>query len=100
MEFPTKVEVDKFVHVITDGGARPNPGSAALGAILRQNGRFAVNFGHGSRALNNAMELRAVIQALSILPNDLHIWVMTDSAYVKNGILEWLPNWIQRGWKT
>jgi ribonuclease HI len=46
------------------------------------------------------MELRAVIQALSNLPDDLHIWVMTDSAYVKNGILEWLPNWIRNHWRT
>jgi ribonuclease HI len=46
------------------------------------------------------MELRAVILALSNLPSDLHIWVMTDCAYVKNGILEWLPNWTQKGWKT
>jgi ribonuclease HI len=46
------------------------------------------------------MELRAVIQALTNLPNDLHIWVMIDSAYVTNGILEWLPHWIRNHWQT
>jgi hypothetical protein len=27
-DFPDTIEADKFVHVITDGGAKPNPGSA------------------------------------------------------------------------
>jgi hypothetical protein len=71
--------MNKFVHAITDGGAKPNPGSAGWGAILRQNGRFACSFGHFNRASNNAMELRAVIRALMNLPSGLHIWVMTDS---------------------
>jgi ribonuclease HI len=87
---------DKFVHVITDGGAKLNPGSA----IIRQNGRFAWNYRHCSRATNNAMELRAVIEALRNLPNDMHVWVSTDSEYVKKGIIEWLPNWIKNGWRN
>ena len=27
---------------------------------------------------------------------DLH----TDSQYVRQGITEWMPNWVRRGWKT
>ena len=24
----------------------------------------------------------------------------TDSQYVRQGITEWMPNWVRRGWKT
>jgi hypothetical protein len=63
-QFAPGVDKEKFVHVVTDGGARPNPGNAGWGAILRQSGHFSWTFGHCSRATNNAMELRAVIEAL------------------------------------
>jgi hypothetical protein len=90
----------KYVHVITDGGASPNPGSAGWGAIIQQNGKFAWNFGHCSHATNNAMELCAVIEALRNLPNDTHVWISTDSAYVNRGITEWLLNWLVRNWRN
>jgi ribonuclease HI len=57
------------------------------GAIIRQDGYFAWNFGHRSRATNNAMELRAVIEASRNLPDDVHVWISMDSAHVKNGIM-------------
>jgi ribonuclease HI len=91
---------DMYVHVITDGGASPNPGSAGWGAIIRQKGKFAWNFGHCSRATNIAMELRAVFEALRNLPEDMHVWISTDSAYVKRGITERVPRWRERNWKN
>jgi ribonuclease HI len=30
---------NKMVHIITDGGARPNPGAAGWGVLMRQSGR-------------------------------------------------------------
>jgi ribonuclease HI len=50
--------------------------------------------------MNNAMELRAVIEALRIIPEGMHVWISTDSAHVKKGITEWMGTWIKRGWKT
>jgi ribonuclease HI len=44
------------------------------------------------------MELTAVVEAMKILPDHMHIWVMTDSAYVKNGITQSVENWIS--WKN
>jgi ribonuclease HI len=61
---------------------------------------FAWTFGHCSRATNNAMELLAVIEALSALPDGSDVWASTDSCYVKRGITEWLPGWIARKWKN
>jgi hypothetical protein len=99
-QFSSFIDKEKFVHIVTDGGARPNPGNAGWGAILRQNGQFSWTFGHCSRATNNAMELRAVIEALRALPDGSHVWASTDSCYVKRGITEWLPGWIARKWKN
>jgi ribonuclease HI len=97
---PAQLDKEKFVHVVTDGGARPNPGNAGWGAIIRQNGKFSWTFGHCSRATNNAMELRAVIEALRALPDGMHVWVSTDSCYVKRRVTEWLVGWIARKWKN
>jgi hypothetical protein len=46
------------------------------------------------------MELRAVIEALRNLPEDMHVWISADSAYVKRGITEWFPRWIARSWRN
>ncbi|HEU0203838.1 MAG TPA: RNase H family protein, partial [Burkholderiaceae bacterium] len=29
-----------------------------------------------------------------------HVVLHTDSQYVKQGITEWMPNWIRRNWRT
>jgi ribonuclease HI len=42
-----------------------------------------VVLGHYDNATNNAMELRAVIEMLSIIPDGTPVWISTDSAYVK-----------------
>jgi ribonuclease HI len=100
LEFRQRVEKDKMVHVVTDGGARPNPGSGGWGVLMRQSGHYAINWGHWYMTTNNAMELLAVTEALANLPDGMHVWVMTDSAYVKNGITQWVPTWIRNGWKN
>jgi ribonuclease HI len=54
---------------------------------------FVANWVHYELATNSAMEIRAVVEALRVLPDGVHVWVSTDSAYVKKGVAEWLPNW-------
>jgi ribonuclease HI len=49
---------------------------------------------------NNRMELTAVIRALEALKRPVEGAIYTDSQYVRQGVLEWLPNWKARGWKT
>jgi ribonuclease HI len=46
------------------------------------------------------MELLAAIGALEALERPSELTVVTDSAYVKGGITEWLPGWKRRGWRT
>ena len=49
---------------------------------------------------NNRMEMMAAIMALEALKEPCQITLFTDSVYVRSGILEWLPGWKARGWKT
>jgi ribonuclease HI len=100
LEFGQRVERDKMVHVVTDGGARPNPGAGGWGVLMRQSGHHAINWGHWDMDTNNAMEILAVTEALANLPDGMHVWIMTDSAYVKNGITQWVPTWIRNRWKN
>jgi hypothetical protein len=46
------------------------------------------------------MELRAVVETLTLLPEGMHLWISTDSADVKKGITEWTCGWVQRYWRT
>jgi ribonuclease HI len=94
------LQLDKVVHVITDRSANPNPGPDGWGAVIRQNGPCTFDFGHYDLARNNTMEIRAVVEASRVLAEGMHVWVSTDSAYVKKGITEWLPNWIRNGWRN
>jgi hypothetical protein len=94
--FSRQIRVDTTIHVVTDGGANPNPGAAGWVSLIRQNGKSPHNWGHYANASNNAMELRVVIEAFSRLPPGLHVWGSTDSAYVKRGITEWLSGWSMR----
>jgi ribonuclease HI len=46
------------------------------------------------------MEILAVAEALANIPDGMHVWIMTDSAYVKNGIGQWVSTWQRNGWKN
>ena len=56
----------------------------------------------GGEALttNNRMELMAAISALEVLARPSTITITTDSAYVKNGVTQWIHGWKRNGWKT
>jgi ribonuclease HI len=49
---------------------------------------------------NNRMELMAAISALEALAKPVEITIVTDSAYVKNGVTEWIHAWKRNGWRT
>ncbi len=40
------------------------------------------------------------IAALEALTEPCEVVLHTDSQYVRQGITEWLRNWVKRGWKT
>jgi ribonuclease HI len=90
----------KSVEIWTDGACKGNPGPGGWGALLRYGDHEKELFGGERQTTNNRMELMAVIEALASLKERCRVIVHTDSQYVKNGIQEWMKNWIRRGWRT
>jgi ribonuclease HI len=89
----------------TDGACSGNPGPGGWGALLvardgDQTLKERTLCGGEGLTTNNRMELMAAIAALEALERASAITVITDSAYVKGGITEWLTGWKRRGWKT
>lgn len=93
---------DNKPHVIiyTDGGCRGNPGPGGWGVILRFGEHVRELQGGEANTTNNRMELTAAIQALATLNRACKVALWTDSQYVRQGITQWIHNWIKRGWKT
>jgi ribonuclease HI len=88
------------VRIHTDGACLGNPGPGGWGALLEWRGRARELSGGAPDTTNNRMELMAAIMALEQLTRASAAAVYTDSEYVRQGITEWLPGWIRRGWRT
>jgi ribonuclease HI len=93
------------LYAFTDGACSGNPGPGGWGALLQAKDGEAVLkerelSGGEAETTNNRMELLAAIAALEALERPSRITVVTDSAYVKGGITEWLHGWKRNGWKT
>ena len=94
---------DLFAY--TDGACSGNPGPGGWGVLLlaREAGQVVkertLNGGE-AHTTNNRMELLAAISALEALTRDSAVTIVTDSAYVKNGITEWIHGWKRNGWRT
>ena len=56
--------------------------------------------GGSAETTNNKMELMAAIMALETLERPSTVTVVTDSAYVKNGVTGWIHGWKRNGWRT
>jgi len=88
------------VYLYTDGACRGNPGPGGWGVLLRYRNQEKRLFGGEKDTTNNRMELMAVIKGLQALKRSCDVVVVTDSQYVQRGMLEWLVQWQQNGWKT
>ena len=88
------------VDIYTDGACRGNPGPGGWAALLLSGGNEREISGAETLTTNNRMELTAVIRALEALKRPVAAKIYTDSQYVRQGVLEWMPNWKARGWKT
>ena len=89
----------------TDGACSGNPGPGGWGVLLlAREGEEVVKertlSGGEPATTNNRMELMAAIMALETLSRASDITIITDSAYVKNGVTGWIHGWKRNGWKT
>jgi ribonuclease HI len=94
---------DLFAY--TDGACSGNPGPGGWGVLLRAMEGEAVLkerelSGGEANTTNNRMELMAAISALEVLERASTLTIVTDSAYVKNGVTGWMFAWKRNGWKT
>lgn len=87
------------VTIYTDGACDPNPGPGGWAALLRYGDHEKVLSGSEGQTTNNRMELTAAIQALKELKEPCRVRLYTDSEYVKRGITEWMPKWLERNWR-
>jgi len=93
------------LYAYTDGACSGNPGPGGWGVLLiARDGEAVVRerelSGGESDTTNNRMELMAAISALETLSRASEITIVTDSAYVKNGVTGWIHGWKRNGWKT
>ena len=87
----------KHVQLITDGACKGNPGKGGWACILRYGEYKRELFGSSPHTTNNRMELAAVIEGLKRLKECCSVEIVTDSAYVKDGITKWIPGWKRNG---
>ena len=89
----------------TDGACSGNPGPGGWGTILvaREGARVLRErelSGGEAQTTNNRMELMAAITALEALDRPSTLRVVTDSAYVRDGVTKWVHGWKRNGWQT
>lgn len=89
------------VTIYTDGACSGNPGPGGWGVYLNTQNAQHEYYGYEATTTNNRMELMAAIQGL-VYAKALtdHATVITDSEYVRQGIMKWIHNWRNNGWKT
>jgi len=91
------------IIVYTDGGSRGNGSLDSIGGwgALLQYGEIKKELYGGEKgASNNQMELTGVIKALeAVHTRDTPIRIYADSAYVVNGINQWVAGWKKKGWR-
>jgi ribonuclease HI len=90
------------VLVYCDGGCRGNPGIGGWASLLvdTATGRGRTLRGGAPLTTNNRMELLGAIEALVALQGARRtVEVRTDSKYVKDMCMTWMPGWKRAGWK-
>jgi ribonuclease HI len=101
LEVKNLEEYNEF-KVYTDGACIGNPGPGGYAAVIlnSESEKLKTVSGSAKDSTNNRMELKAVIEALKILPKNSTIDLYSDSSYVLNGLSSWIESWKKNGWKT
>lgn len=94
----------EVIQLYTDGGCRGNHLESNIGAwgCYMTYSKYVKEICGGERnTTNNIMELKGCIEGLkAIINKDIPIVVYLDSAYVLNGITNWIYGWKSKGWIT
>jgi ribonuclease HI len=87
------------VVIYTDGACKGNPGPGGWGVHMNNGTKTKDLWGGESHTTNQRMELTAAVKALEFFPTRRRLSIHSDSQYLVNGMTEWLPNWVARGWR-
>jgi ribonuclease HI len=91
------------IIIYCDGGCRGNQNAENIGGwgvVFKYKDKVKELYAGERNTTNNIMELTAAIKALeSIKTTHIPIQMHIDSAYVINGMNEWIQGWIKKGWK-
>lgn len=90
----------KKIEMYTDGACRNNPGPGGWGVVMFYQDHRKTLSGRDPQTTNNRMELMAAIQGLMNLKSPCYVDLYTDSQYVRNGVLSWMPKWKQNNWQN
>ncbi len=88
------------VRIATDGACKGNPGPGGWAAILTWNGTEKILTGAEAHTTNNRMEMTAALKALEALKKPAAVTLVTDSRYLMDGMMKWLPGWKRNGWRN
>lgn len=107
-ELDEELEVEQNLNafqkfkIYTDGACLGNPGPGGYAAVILSSDLQKLKTVKGSEkdSTNNRMELKAVIEALKIVPKNSQIELYSDSSYVLNGLSIWIKNWKKNNWQT
>ena len=90
------------LEIYCDGGCRGNQGNVNVGGCgtyLVWGAHRKELFARERNTTNNKMELMGAIEGLRAIKNkDVPVDVYVDSAYVLNGITQWIFGWMKKGW--
>lgn len=96
------------LKIFTDGSCLDNPGPGGYAYVyVKNNVVLTEHSNHCESTTNNQMELKAAIEAVKKLKDNLSLAISddeeielnTDSMYVKKGITEWIQTWKENNWK-
>lgn len=96
-------EMRHGLHLFTDGSFDPKTGDGGWAFVAYRDGAEVASASGGvSKAENNGMELRAILEAAhwidSGAPGEAAL-IWTDSTYAIKGCTIWRPIWRTNGWK-
>jgi ribonuclease HI len=88
------------VRIYTDGACLGNPGPGGWAAIVADDESEQELSGGDPSTTNNRMEMEAALRGLEVLREPSVVELTTDSQYLRNGMLDWMPRWKRNGWRT
>ncbi len=93
------------IFAYTDGACSGNPGPGGWGVVMiARDGDAVVKTrelsGGEPLTTNNRMEMMAAIAALEALGRRAALTLVTDSVYLRDGVMKWIHGWKRNGWRT